>query len=71
MYLPNELKIYIYEYCCSQTKVLLNKVFKWNFYSFNPLQNFNPGIGRLVKLTIPRNGCLLRGYLLRASYPRI
>ena len=37
--LPNELKIYIYEYCCSPTKVLLNKVFKWNFYAFNPLQN--------------------------------
>jgi hypothetical protein len=37
--LPNELKIYIYEYCCSPTKVLLNKVFKWNFYTFNPLQN--------------------------------
>ena len=41
--LPNELKIYIYEYCCSPTKVLLNKVFKWNFYALNPLQNiFRP-----------------------------
>ena len=41
MYIPNELKLIIYNLCDDiYTKILLNKVFKWSFYEGNPLQNF-------------------------------
>ena len=40
MYIPNELKLIIYDLCDDiYTKILLNKVFKWSFYEHNPFQN--------------------------------
>jgi hypothetical protein len=39
MILPNEILLDIYDYSDIQTKIKLNKVFKWSFYSKNPFYN--------------------------------
>jgi hypothetical protein len=41
MILPNEILLDIYDYSDIQTKIKLNKVFKWSFYSKNPFHNLD------------------------------
>lgn len=48
MLLPNEILLYIYDYSDIQTKIKLNKIFKWSFYHKNPFHNLNfKGTNRL------------------------
>jgi len=39
MILPNEILLEIYNYSDIQTKIKLNKAFKWSFYHKNPFYN--------------------------------
>lgn len=39
MILPNEILLEIYNYSDTETKIKLNKVFKWSFYHKNPFYN--------------------------------
>lgn len=56
MYIPNELKLIIYDLCDDiYTKILLNKIFKWSFYERNPFQNVLYKKGP-IKLSINCNG---------------
>lgn len=41
MILPNEILLHIYDYSDTETRIKLNKIFKWSFYSKNPFHNLD------------------------------
>jgi hypothetical protein len=57
--LPDEMKMKIYNNADIETRIKLNKEFKWNFYFVNPFKDFHPfGIPH-KSIELPSNSMML------------
>lgn len=64
MLLPNEILLYIYDYSDIETKIKLNKILKWSFYSKNPFHNIINKTIPKIKPKITKRIASYRGYTI-------